>query len=86
MERLEIKANLVVPIVIAEETPVRFGLVAHHCDQTHDWQDWEIQYLKQEAEVLGAALGSLASIEAQMAAVEEQQRRPSGSGNAAVTP
>ena len=49
--------------------------MAHHCDQTHDWQDWEIQYLKQEAEVLGAALGSLASIEAQMAAVEEQQRR-----------
>jgi len=73
MERLEIKANLVVPIVIAGDL---FGLlVAHHCDQTHDWQDWEIQYLKQEAEVLGAALGSLASIEAQMAAVEEQQRR-----------
>jgi methyl-accepting chemotaxis protein PixJ len=43
MERLQIKANLVVPIVTAGEL---FGLlVAHHCAQTHDWQPAEVQLL-----------------------------------------
>lgn len=73
MTRLQIKANLVVPIVVAGDL---FGLlVAHHCTQPHAWQTAEINSLREEAEQLGVALGSLAAIETQMAAREEQERR-----------
>ena len=71
MERLQIKANLVVPIVTAGEL---FGLlVAHHCGQTHDWQPTEVQLLQGEAEQLSVAMSSLASLEQQAIRAEQQQ-------------
>jgi methyl-accepting chemotaxis protein len=74
MVQLQIKANLVVPIVIAGDL---FGLlVAHHCGKVHEWGQSEIDFLRQEAEQLGIVMSSLALLEQQqLAAAEEQKRR-----------
>ena len=54
MERLQIKANLVTPIVRQGKL---FGLlIAHHCANPHIWQEAEITFLSQLASQLGAAL------------------------------
>ncbi|MGK7872474.1 MAG: methyl-accepting chemotaxis protein [Xenococcaceae cyanobacterium] len=45
MERLQIKANLVVPILSQGQL---FGLlIAHHCSNPHEWQESEINFLRQ---------------------------------------
>jgi methyl-accepting chemotaxis protein PixJ len=73
MKRLNIKANLVVPIVQGEEL---FGLlVAHHCHTTHDWQQSEIEYLQQAATPFGSALGGLALFERKQFEAEEARKR-----------
>ncbi len=73
MERLQIKANLVVPILQGREL---FGLlVAHDCTAMHDWQPSEIEYLKQASIQLGSALGGLALFEQkQFEAAQAQER------------
>lgn len=54
LARLQIKANLVVPI---SQQGQLFGLlVAHHCTQTHAWQQDEIDFLKQIAVQIGLSL------------------------------
>jgi methyl-accepting chemotaxis protein len=54
MDRLQIKANLVTPIVEGEEL---FGLlIAHHCQTTHQWESPEIDFLTQMAAQLGLIL------------------------------
>lgn len=61
MKRLQIKANLVTPILQGEDL---YGLlVAHHCAVTHDWQTSEIDYLTQVAGQLGLALSNLGLLE-----------------------
>ena len=68
MERLQIKANLVTPILKNEQL---FGLlIAHHCEQTHIWQQGEIDFLKQLASQLGIILNRLSFLEQKQAAVE----------------
>ena len=52
--RLKIKANLVVPIV--QNGNLLGLLVAHHCQQTHAWQEWESIYLTKFAEQIGVCL------------------------------
>ena len=52
--RLKIKANLVVPIV--QNGNLLGLLVAHHCQQTHAWQEWESIYLTKFAEQIGVSL------------------------------
>jgi methyl-accepting chemotaxis protein PixJ len=47
MERLQIKANLVVPIL--DDGQVFGLLVAHYCDEPHAWQPSEISFMKQLA-------------------------------------
>ncbi|ACK67309.1 methyl-accepting chemotaxis sensory transducer with GAF sensor [Rippkaea orientalis PCC 8801] len=57
MERLGIKANLVVPIVRPGQL---FGLlIAHHCQQSHLWQENEIIFLKNLAEQFATSLDRL---------------------------
>lgn len=58
MKRLDIKANLVTPII---QSGNLFGiLVAHHCENVHDWQSDEIDFLTNQANQLGIAMtGSL---------------------------
>jgi methyl-accepting chemotaxis protein PixJ len=54
MERLQIKANLVVPILNRGRL---FGLlVAHHCTQTHNWRQSEIEFMRQLASQLGISI------------------------------
>jgi methyl-accepting chemotaxis protein PixJ len=54
MERLQIRANLVVPVLNQGRL---FGLlVAHHCAQTHLWQQAEIDFMTQLATQLGVAI------------------------------
>ncbi|MGJ3253541.1 MAG: GAF domain-containing protein [Elainellaceae cyanobacterium] len=54
MERLHIRANLVVPILNEGQL---FGLlIAHHCTQTHDWQTTEISFMRQLAAQFGVML------------------------------
>ncbi|HAC65347.1 MAG TPA: chemotaxis protein CheD, partial [Cyanothece sp. UBA12306] len=57
MERLGIKANLVVPIVCSGEL---FGLlIAHHCEKTHGWQETEINFFNNLAQQFGISLDRL---------------------------
>jgi methyl-accepting chemotaxis protein PixJ len=73
MKRLNIKANLVVPILQGEEL---FGLlVAHHCTATHNWQQSEIDYLQQASAKFGSALGGLALFERKQFEAEQERKR-----------
>lgn len=73
LQRLQVKASLIVPIVQGD---FLFGLaIAHHCQQTHDWQPAEIDYLQQFVPQLAQSLFGLSSLETeQMEAEREQQR------------
>lgn len=54
MERLQVKANLVTPILKDEQL---FGLlIAHHCNSPHNWQSSEIEFLKKLAIQVGLSL------------------------------
>ena len=54
LEKLEVKANLVTPIINEGRL---FGLlVAHQCDKPRNWQQGEIEFLRQLAKKAGLAL------------------------------
>jgi methyl-accepting chemotaxis protein PixJ len=53
-DRLQIKANLVVPIV--QGGNLLGLLIAHHCNNTHEWQEWETAYLTKFAEPIATSL------------------------------
>ncbi|MGK7948729.1 MAG: GAF domain-containing protein, partial [Xenococcaceae cyanobacterium] len=54
LEKLEVKANLVTPIIVENKI---FGLlVAHYCSQPHQWQSPEIDFLSQLATQVSLAL------------------------------
>ena len=73
MERLEIKANLVTPIVSDEQL---FGLlIAHHCLEPHIWQQSEINFLSQLAAQVGLALDRVTFLEQQRTTKEQLQKR-----------
>ncbi|MBA2747258.1 MAG: GAF domain-containing protein, partial [Tatlockia sp.] len=66
MDKLQIKANLVTPIVQGEQL---FGLlIAHHCQTTHQWQPIEIDFLTQMSAQLGLILDRFNSLEQTQAA------------------
>ena len=61
MERLQIVANLVTPIINNNEL---YGLlIAHHCTATHDWQQTEITFLQQMSERLGVVISRVSFLE-----------------------
>jgi methyl-accepting chemotaxis protein PixJ len=61
LRRLQIRANLVTPIVQQGQL---FGLlVAHHCTRTHVWQPDEISLLTEAAVQAGYAIGQITFIE-----------------------
>jgi methyl-accepting chemotaxis protein PixJ len=71
--RLQIKSNLVVPILQGQNL---LGLlVAHHCSKTHQWQEWETEYLREFAAPIAAGLGGFAATERSLYdAVAAEQR------------
>jgi methyl-accepting chemotaxis protein PixJ len=54
LTRLNIKSNLIVPIV--QNGNLLGLLVAHHCKHTHAWQEWESIYMTKFAEQIGISL------------------------------
>jgi methyl-accepting chemotaxis protein len=69
LERLQVKANLVVPIVAGDNL---LGLlVAHQCSNRRVWQPSEIDWLKQLATQVGLSLTGV-SLAAQKAAAAER--------------
>lgn len=71
MERLQIKANLVTPIVNNSQL---YGLlIAHHCASPHVWQDSEIDFLRQSAVQLGLILDRESLLEQQKVEAERAQ-------------
>ncbi len=79
MERLHIRANLVVPILNQGRL---FGLlVAHHCANAYQWQQSEVDFMTQLATQLGVAI-SVQEVEearrtAEVLAVEQTQLKES---------
>ncbi|GEM_PF-1478725 len=68
-QRLKIKANLVVPILKGQEL---FGLlIAHHCYNIHQWQNSEIDELKQYALELSIPINRISYLKQQQEATEE---------------
>lgn len=56
LERLEVKANLVTPILYKQKL---FGLlIAHQCSAPRSWQPQEIRWLAQVAKQVGSALSN----------------------------
>ncbi len=71
--KLAIKSNLVVPLVQGNNV---FGLlVAHHCQNIHEWQEWETEYLLGFAQPIGLCLSSYALSERnQYDAIQSRER------------
>ncbi len=69
---LEIKANLVVPIVVGEDL---YGLlIAHKCYETYEWQERDINFLQRLSQEISRVL-ERATLLQELRASEEQQRQ-----------
>ena len=68
LETLEVKANLVTPILNADKL---FVLVAHQCDRPRNWQDYEIRWMSSIATQIGFALDN-AKVLAEFATVRDR--------------
>ena len=68
LETLEVKANLVTPILNADKL---FILVAHQCDRPRNWQDYEIRWMSSIATQIGFALDN-ARVLAEFATVRDR--------------
>ena len=73
LSRLEVKANLVTPILQNEQ--LSGLLIAHYCSGPHAWQQSEINFLKQVAVQVGLAIDLVGSLEQQRTAKEQLQKR-----------
>jgi methyl-accepting chemotaxis protein len=72
MNRLQVKANLVVPMLGGGQL---FGLlIAHACNATHEWQESEITFLKRLGTELGLSVYRVELLE-QTANLAEEQRQ-----------
>jgi len=69
---LDIKANLVVPIVVREDL---YGLlIAHKCYETYEWQERDINFLQRLSQEISRVL-ERATLLQELRASEEQQRQ-----------
>lgn len=64
LTRLQVRANLVVPVLLQPEdqqrSPVLWGLlIAHHCRSPYEWQPLDIQVLRHTAMQLGYRIQTL---------------------------
>jgi methyl-accepting chemotaxis protein PixJ len=71
MEDLEIKANLIMPVLVEE---VLFGLlIIHQCSAPRLWQEYEVTFLKQASTQFGLAIGRVTFLEQLKDMAEQQQ-------------
>ncbi|KAM3113326.1 methyl-accepting chemotaxis protein [Phormidesmis sp. 146-33] len=76
LEGLEVKASLIVPIASANQP---FGLlIAHSCSATHDWQEFEINFLKRLGYELGLTIYRVELLEQTTRLAEEQRQLKEG--------
>jgi twitching motility protein PilJ/methyl-accepting chemotaxis protein PixJ len=76
MERLQVMANLEVPI-LQEGKP--YGLLmVHHCGIPHDWQPSEINFLKQLSAQLGLSLDRVILLQETEQLAQEQRQLKEG--------
>lgn len=72
MKDLQIRANLVVPIVVRESL---YGLlIVHNCQEPYEWQQQEIELLQRVAVEISGAQERIAFLEALQKAEEEQRQ------------
>ncbi len=71
MERLQIKANLVVPIL--HEGQLYGLLIAHHCATAHNWSTPEISFLRQLAAQFGVMLDRVSYLQQQESETERSR-------------
>ncbi|MDJ0597740.1 MAG: GAF domain-containing protein [Crocosphaera sp.] len=68
LDKYKVKANLVVPLRKNEKL---YGLlIAHHCQDTHMWQSWEIDFLSQLATEVEYSLDYVDFVNQQQAGTE----------------
>ncbi|HEY9906086.1 MAG TPA: response regulator [Thermosynechococcaceae cyanobacterium] len=83
LDRFQVKANLVVPIIQgrgASDRPQLWGLlIAHHCAAARPWRSFEIDFLLQLADQVGIALS-----QAYLLAKETRQREQLAQHNLAL--
>lgn len=73
MQRLQIKSNLIVPVIRIGELDSL--LIAHSCDRQRNWQESEIETLKQLADEIGRAISGLAALEQQRLVADQERQR-----------
>jgi methyl-accepting chemotaxis protein PixJ len=72
MDRLQVKANLIVPIIHEGEL---FGLlIAHYCAHTHVWQEAEIDFLEKLGLQFGSTINQINKFKKELLAQQEQRR------------
>jgi methyl-accepting chemotaxis protein len=72
LERLEVKANLVAPILVGEDL---IGLICvHQCGNPRQWLQEEIDFIQQIATQIGYALGQALLLAQQKRSTERQQQ------------
>jgi methyl-accepting chemotaxis protein PixJ len=71
--RLQIKSNLVVPILQGKS--VLGLLVAHHCGEIHHWEEWETEYLSEFALPIASCLGGYSATERSQYDAEASRKR-----------
>ena len=72
MQRLQIKSNLVTPILQGNNL---YGLlIAHHCASAHNWQPSEIDFLVQVANQLGVSLNAFRLVEKKQLEAERERQ------------
>ncbi len=73
LTRLQIKSNLVVPIL--QGNNLLGLLVAHHCTSIHQWEEWETEYLREFALPIAACLGGFSATERSQYEAEQSRQR-----------
>ncbi|MBC7969857.1 MAG: GAF domain-containing protein, partial [Verrucomicrobia bacterium] len=76
LKRLQVKANLIIPIVGAGQL---YGLlIAHSCATTYNWQDAEINFLQRLGTELGLSIYRVELLEQTTNLAEEQRQLKEG--------
>ena len=76
LKRLDIESSVFIPVLSGDRL---FGiLMAHFCTESHNWQDYEVTFLKQLAEELGASIYRVELLEQTEKLAEEQRQLKEG--------
>jgi methyl-accepting chemotaxis protein PixJ len=77
LARLQVKSSLIVPI--RQGNNVLGLLIAHHCHNIHQWEEWETEYLTEFSLPIASCLGGFAATERSQYEAEQSRQRAEGS-------